>query len=191
MKTINSIKSSLVTTAITSGIVLIAFIVFGILIAVFGPSSSSLWLMLPFISGYLHAGVDHFAFNMLVIFLCMLSESNRDLDFKKIYWVTLFISLVYLPVEMFGWTAPAIGISGTCYFMLTRYFLRWRRKHWGAFLLLFLLLCERLSPTDDQAIAYWVHYIGVILGIFTYYRKDAEALLFSSNNYRLLLLRSS
>lgn len=189
MKTIHRFKSAFTTTAFTSLVVILAFIVFGIFITIGGPQSVSFFLMMPFISGYLHAGIDHFAFNMLIIFLCMLSESNRDLDFKKIYWVTLFISLLYLPVALLGLTAPAIGISGTCYFMLTRYFLRWRRKHWGVFLLLFLLLCERLGSTPDQNIAYWVHYIGVMLAIFTHYHQHAETILFSKKNYQLLLLK--
>jgi hypothetical protein len=189
MKTIHRFKSAFATAAFTSLLVIISFIVFGLFIALFGSQSVNFWLMVPFISGYLHTGIDHFAFNMLVVFLCMLSETNRDMDYKKIYWVTLFISILYLPIALLGITAPAIGISGTCYFMMTRYFLRWRRKHWGTFLLLFLLICERLSTTTDQAIAYWVHYIGVILGVFTYYYQNIEAILFSRQNYQLLLLK--
>jgi hypothetical protein len=71
---------------------------------------------------------------------------------------------LYLPVALFGITDPAVGISGTVYFLMTRYFLSMDNKRLGGLLLSGIILLELMSNTPESRIAYGVHYLGVLMG---------------------------
>jgi hypothetical protein len=179
------LKASFITVIFTLVIVVASFIVFGILGAITGESQMNHLMLIPFISGYLHGGLEHILWNMIILFLCMLSAVNSNFDYKNIYWIAFFISLIYLPISILGITKPAIGISGVCYFLLTRSLLSWKRKDIGILLLISILVIELSSYTDiNNQTAYGVHYIGVCLG-FISVRNPSITEKISNHNYIL------
>lgn len=161
-------RTSKITGAITLAC-LASFVIFGLGLGILGEDSANFIMMNPFISGFLHGGVEHFLFNIIFIFLLLLPLVNSSFDFKKIFWLTFFISLVYLPVSVLGITSPAIGISGTCAFLASRYFLTWgKNKYLGIGILGFLIFCEIFSMSDpNNHTAHGVHFIGYLLGFIS------------------------
>ena len=128
---------------------------------------SKMILMNPFLKGYLHVGFEHAVTNLIMLFAVLLAPVNREYDFKKIYWITLIISLLYLPTELSGISQTALGISGTCYFLLSRYFFSWKeRSLLGVFIIGTIALLELgagINP-DSSNSAHWVHLLGIALG---------------------------
>ena len=185
---LQKIKSSLITVSFTLVIVIVSFVVFAILGAITGESQMNNLMLIPFISGYLHNGMQHILWNMIMLFICLLSAVNLNFDYKKIYWIAFFISLMYLPISFLGITKPAIGISGVCYFLLTRSLLSWKRKNIGVILLISFIVMEILSTNhvNDQ-IAHGVHYIVVCLGIITA-QNPAITEKISNQNYIFSIL---
>ena len=180
---LQKIKSSLITVSFTLVIVLASFIVFGILGGITGESQMNHLMLIPFISGYLHGGIEHIFWNMIILFLCLISAVNSNFDYKNIYWIAFFISLIYLPISFLGITKPAIGISGVCYFLLTRSLLSWKRKDIGILLLISILVIELSSSTDiNNQTAYGVHYIGVCLGFISILNPSLTEKI-SNHNY--------
>jgi membrane associated rhomboid family serine protease len=157
----NNIKEVGKTIGITSAICLGATI---LLVALGG---GNLILMNPLIKGYLHLSFEHFFTNMLMLFLALLSPINSSYDFRKIYLITLIISLIYLPAEILGLSQTALGLSGTCYFLLSRYFFSWKvRSRLGVFIICILALLElgASANTSIDKTAHLVHVIGIALG---------------------------
>lgn len=140
--------------------------------------------MNPFIKGYIHIGADHFLTNVAILFLALLSPVNKSYDFKKIYRITLIISLIYFPAELFGFSETALGLSGTCYFLLSRYFFSWKqRSQLGAFIIGILALLELGASinTPSDKTAHFVHVLGIALGYLSIrysHKKSLEKLGF-------------
>ena len=135
-------------------------------VVIFGINSSDLIMMNPFLSGYLHLSMEHFLLNMVILLLALIPEVNRYYSPLKIFYITTIISLLYLPIEALGFTEVAIGISGTCYFLISRYLLSLENKAWLGVPGIVLLACIEtwgLSGSPDGA-AHGVHLIGMFLG---------------------------
>jgi hypothetical protein len=128
---------------------------------------SKMILMNPFVKGYLHVGFEHALTNFIMLFVVLLAPVNREYDFRKIYWITLIIFLLYLPTELLGISQTALGLSGTCYFLLSRYFFSWReRSLLGVFIIGTIALLELgagINPGSSNS-AHWVHLLGIALG---------------------------
>ena len=157
----------------------ISFIILGIKIAIFGEGSSSILMMEPFTSGFLHVSFSHFGYNMIMLFLVLLSPFNSTYDITKIFWITFLLSVLYLPVSILGITPPAVGISGTCYFLLARYLFSWEKnKKLGQGIMIFLVFCEIVTLGDlEDKIAHGVHILGAILGYLSLKTKNMQMLL--------------
>lgn len=124
-------------------------------------------LMNPFLKGYLHLSISHFSLNVLMLFVTLLAGVNRSYGFKNIYIITLLIFLIHLPLEMTGISQTALGLSGTCYFLLSRYFFSWKeRSLLGVFIIGILALLELGASINmrDEGTAHSVHIIGIVLG---------------------------
>ena len=162
----DNMKFSLKITGQVTLLCLAAFLVFGIQIAVVGSGKEQMLMMNPFISGFLHAGVTHFLLNIVLIFLAMLAPINRSYNIEKIFWITTLLSILYLPVPLSGATLPAIGISGTCYFFLARYFFTWKNRHkLGVSIILLFAFAELVAiPHLEDNTAHGVHLMGIPLG---------------------------
>ena len=138
-------------------------------LVIFGDNRSDLMMMNPLLSGYLHKEWQHFFFNMGILLLALLPGVNRYYSPLKIFYITTIISLLYLPIEALGFTKVAIGISGTCYFLISRYLLSLENKARLGMLGIVLLACIEtwgLSGSPDGA-AHGVHLIGMFLGFIS------------------------
>jgi hypothetical protein len=176
----NNLKFSAKTTGLVILLCLSSFVVLGIQIAIFGENSSHVLMLDPIISGFLHAGFVHFSLNMILLFLALLSTINQTYNIVKIFWVTFFLSVLYLPVSILGITEPAIGISGTCYFLMSRYFFSWQKKPLvGKGIILFLALIElvNVGNTAEDKTAHVIHLLGVILGYLSLKTANLEKYL--------------
>jgi hypothetical protein len=151
--------------------------------------NSILVLYNPFISGFLHVSLDHFFYNLLGFFIFMVFGINSHYTLKNIFWITFFISLAYLPVSLLGISAPAVGLSGTCMFLIARHFLTWERfKILGILIISFVVLVEVGSIFEDDGVAHWVHTIGAVFGFISLKSKKISD-LFSQGPLRSTLLR--
>ena len=160
----NKIKRIAKTLGITASICVVATVMWVIFDRF---NVAPLILMNPLTKGYLHLSMSHFLTNLLIIFLALLSPVNSSYGFKKIYRVTFIISLIYLPVELLGLSQTAIGLSGTGYFLISRYFFSWREKsQLGVFIISILALLELGASVNTSAdkTAHFVHIIGIALG---------------------------
>ena len=172
------LKFSAKVTGITILFCIASFILMGIGIAILGTGSEQINMMNPVISGYLHNGVGHFVLNVVLIFLALLAPVNQSYNHYKIFWVTTIISFVYLPVEILGITLPAVGISGTCYYLLARYFFTWeKRKNLGLAIILILGAAELFSIANQDGTAHGVHLIGIVFGYFSLKKFEIEKAL--------------
>lgn len=163
-----NIKASARTTAFAILLSVAAFIIFAIELWIFPGLDSNTVSMNPFISGFMHGSLSHIGLNAFVLFFVLLSPVNSGYDIKKIAIVTTIISLIYLPVSVLGITKAAIGLSGTCYFLLSRYFFSWKRyKVLGCAIILFLAFAEGLALPKGDGEAHGVHLIGILLGFIT------------------------
>jgi len=172
----NNLKFSAKTTGLVALFCIAAFIVLGIQMAIFGNDKANILMFNPFISGFLHAGIGHFGWNIAMVFLTLLSSVNSSYNIVKIFWVTFLLSLLYLPISILGVTLPAVGISGTCYFLLARYFFSWEKhKKIGYGIILFLVFCEVITITDiSDKVAHGVHIMGAVLGYISLKTKYIE-----------------
>lgn len=160
-----SIISASKTTGLAIAGCVAAFIILAIQIAIFGEKSSGILLLDPIISGFLHTGISHFVFNMVLLFLLLIPAINGNYDIKKIFWITFFLSVAYLPVSVLGITQPAIGLSGTVYFLMVRWFFSWeKKKNLGIGIICSFLLFELTCMFDADGTAHGVHMLGALLG---------------------------
>lgn len=140
---------------------------------IFGEASDSIMNYNPIINGFIHGDPSHLATNLGLIFLFLIPEINQRFNFPKIFLITLIISVIYLPISfLFG--IPAVGISGTLYFMLSRACLNKR----NIFLYIFFVIM--ISPeiinilnTSDGA-AHIVHIIGSVLGFISLHLENTK-----------------
>jgi membrane associated rhomboid family serine protease len=73
----------------------------------------------PIINGFIHAGPSHLFMNLGLIFVFLIPQINQQYNFTQLFLITLLISLAYFPISLAAGT-PAVGISGTIYFMMAR-----------------------------------------------------------------------
>lgn len=152
-------------------------------LTLFGIEHSNLLMMNPLTSGYLHLSVVHLVSNAIILFLALCSDTNKEFNAIKIFYVTIIIELIYLPVEIINLSQIAIGISGTGYFLVSRYFFSWKEKTGLGVCIIFLLTAVEINgmfPTSvpDDA-AHLVHFIGIVLGYISFVseRKNSFKLL--------------
>jgi hypothetical protein len=76
---------------------------------------------------------------------------------------------LYLPITLLGYSLPAIGISGLCYFLIVRVLLTWKVKYNISVILFGMLTISEIyglfELKDD--IAHGVHLIGIGLGVYS------------------------
>jgi membrane associated rhomboid family serine protease len=151
---------------------------------VFGEVSDSIMKYNPIINGFIHGDPSHLAMNLGLIFVFLIPEINQRFNFPKIFLITLIISVIYLPISfLFG--IPAVGISGTLYFMLSRACLNKR----NIFLYIFFVIM--ISPeiinifNTSDGTAHTVHIIGSVLGFISLHLKNTNL-----NKYKLVQIIS-
>ena len=133
---------------------------------IFGKASDSLMNYNPFVNGFIHGDMSHLGMNLLLMFVFLIPEINQKYDFPKIFFITLIISLIYFPISL-GVGAPAVGISGTLYFMISRVCLN--RKNILLYIFFGIMLVPeviRFANVSDGT-AHMVHVIGAILGFLS------------------------
>lgn len=164
MKKISLLKQPLHTTAVSILIVIICFTIYLLLSSVLGFSNINYIITIPLISGYLHVDPFHFIYNFLSLYLFLLPRINRRYNYQDIYFITLMLSLLYLPLVITGFCEPAVGISGTCFFLLARYLMSLKPYYLGLLLFIGVLFLEYYASEPGDPIAHFVHYFGAILG---------------------------
>ena len=86
---------------------------------IFGDASDSLMNYNPLVNGFIHGDPSHLMMNLALMFVFLIPDINQKYDFQKIFFITLIISVIYFPLALvIG--MPAVGVSGTLYFMLSR-----------------------------------------------------------------------
>lgn len=155
-----SIKDSLLTTTKTAFYCLFVSTLFYF-------TESKLLIKLPITSGYLHSGGYHYLSNIVFIFLFLIPEINSGYrKSTKIFLVTSLIYLLYFPLPLLGIIQFAIGMSGTCFFLISRFFFSLNRI--GKFIVAYLIISEVYSSLFEiDSISHTVHIIGISLGIFS------------------------
>jgi membrane associated rhomboid family serine protease len=143
-----------------------AFVLSVIAKVIFGDASDSLMNYNPFVNGFIHGDMSHLGMNLLLIFAFLIPEINQKYDFIKIFFITLIISLIYFPISL-AVGIPAVGISGTLYFMLSRACLSKK----NIFLYIFfaiMIVPEVISFSNvSDGTAHMVHIIGALLGFIS------------------------
>lgn len=167
----NQISALRTTGLITLGC-LAAFIVHCIQMLLLGDGNGNISMSNPLISGFLHASPSHFITNIVIIGLCLLPAVNQGYDIKKIFWITTLLSILYLPISIMGITQPAVGLSGTWFFLASRFFFSWKSKALlGKGIIIFLALAELNSlflPSDG--VAHVMHLLGIGLGFLSLHK---------------------
>jgi len=141
----------------------VTFILSVIANLIFGEFSDELMNYNPIFNGFIHADPTHLLHNLAMVFIFMLFNINQDYSLREFYVITVFISILSFPVSLTT-GIPAVGISGTLYFMMARACLNSRN------VLMYLivggsLIYEVFHMTEiSDGIAHYVHVIGSILG---------------------------
>lgn len=143
-----------------------AFILCVIAKVIFGDSSDSLMNYNPIVNGFIHGDISHLAMNLGLMFVFLIPDINQKYNFTKIFFVTLIISIAYFPIALLV-GIPAVGISGTLYFMLSRACLNKRN------ILLYIFFGIMIIPelvsfyNVSDGTAHMVHLIGAALGFLS------------------------
>jgi membrane associated rhomboid family serine protease len=110
---------------------------------IFEEGSDNIMTYNPIINGFIHGDPSHLFMNLGLIFVFLIPQINQQHNFTQLFLITLLISLAYFPISLAAGT-PAVGISGTIYFMMARACLNKKNR----LLLVFLPLCLAMkSPT--------------------------------------------
>jgi membrane associated rhomboid family serine protease len=119
----------------------------------------------PFVSAFVHADPSHLAYNMLMLFLCLIPVIHQEFQPKKIIVVATILSLLFFPFILFQLSLPVIGLSMFAYFLLGRIVLS-RKKYFWIYLGLFLtmLIGEMTLIKSDDGTAHFAHFFGAIMG---------------------------
>jgi hypothetical protein len=133
---------------------------------IFGDASDSLMNYNPLVNGFIHGDPSHLLMNLLLMFIFLIPGINQEYDFKKIFFITLIISVIYFPVSLFI-GIPAVGISGTLYFMLSRVCLN--KKNILLYILFAIMILPELVSffNVSDGTAHMVHIIGAALGFLS------------------------
>lgn len=138
---------------------------------IFGDLSDNIMNFNPFINGFIHAGWSHLIWNLSLIFIFLVPTVNQHYTFYSLYFITLFISLVYFPISLLM-GIPAVGISGTMYFMMTRVCLNKK----NIFLYIFFGIMFGYEMTNFNVLsdgtAHIVHIFGSVLGFISLHLKS-------------------
>jgi membrane associated rhomboid family serine protease len=163
-------KFSSITTMQVAAMCIASILLYIITDLFIGDTYSYYFSINPFISGLLHSNIEHLLNNLLIIFLCLNVKINRFYTFEKIFWITSLISILHLPVIIINNEFAAIGISGTCYFLLARSICSVNRFKWLGYVLTSLILyIEFICTFQDDTISHSMHIIGLIFGIISLY----------------------
>lgn len=119
----------------------------------------------PFVSALVHADFSHLAYNMLMLFLCLIPAIHDEFKPKKIVSVATVLSLLFFPFILFQISLPVIGISMFTYFLLSRIVFS-RKKYFWVYLALFvtLLIGEMTLIQSNDGTAHLAHIFGAIMG---------------------------
>ena len=119
----------------------------------------------PFVSALVHADFSHLAYNMLMLFLCLIPAIHDEFKPKKIVSVATVLSLLFFPFILFQISLPVIGISMFTYFLLSRIVFS-RKKYFWVYLALFLtlLIGEMTLIQSDDGTAHFAHIFGALMG---------------------------
>lgn len=173
-KMLHKIRNSGKLTLQVFGLSAISFLALAVFLAIFGEAGEMFIIINPVTSGFIHAGFEHLFYNLLLIFIFTLPELNSKYDINKLFWITFILSCAYLPISLLEYTRYSVGISGTCFFLMSRFFF----SKDGPILLRILkisvfsltILGEILGMNKaEDGIAHGVHLLGVLLGIITIY----------------------
>lgn len=133
---------------------------------IFGDASDNLMNYNPLFNGFIHADISHLLINLLLMFLVLMPEINQNYSFLNIYLITLIISIFYFPISLLI-GIPAVGVSGTLYFMLSRICL----DKTNIILFIFysiMIVPEIISFANfSDGTAHIVHIIGASFGWFS------------------------
>lgn len=147
------------------------FIISVIAKLIFGDLSDNIMNFNPFINGFIHAGWSHLIWNLSLIFIFLVPTINQHYTFYNLYFITLFISIVYFPISLLM-GIPAVGISGTMYFMMTRVCLNKK----NIFLYIFFGIMFGYEMTNFNVLldgtAHIVHIFGSVLGFISLHLKS-------------------
>lgn len=133
---------------------------------IFGDASDSLMNYNPLINGFIHADFSHLFMNIALIFVFLIPEINQKYDFTRIFFITLLISVIYLPISL-AVGIPAVGVSGTLYFMLSRVCLN--KKNIPLYIFFGIMIAPELVSFANvsDGTAHMVHVIGALLGFLS------------------------
>jgi membrane associated rhomboid family serine protease len=133
---------------------------------IFGDASDSLMNYNPLVNGFIHGDPSHLMMNLALMFVFLIPDINQKYDFQKIFFITLIISVIYFPLALvIG--MPAVGVSGTLYFMLSRACLN--RKNILLYIFFAIMILPELISFANvsDGTAHMVHIIGATLGFLS------------------------
>jgi membrane associated rhomboid family serine protease len=166
----DQIKFSIITAVQVTAMCLLSTLIYIIIDITLGENYSYYFCINPLTSGLLHANFRHLMWNIFGIFISLNMRCNRFYTFEKIFWVTSLIAILYLPIIIMNSDFAAIGISGTCYFLLMRGIGSFRKfKPLMYFIISSIIISELARLGDDDKIAHAVHIIGSLLGLISLY----------------------
>lgn len=168
-ETNDNMKNQLILAAKTTGIISLICIATSILywtLNALNLGGFSLILFYnPFVSALVHADFTHLAYNMSMLFLCLIPVIHQEFEPKKIIQVATVLSCLFFPLIIFQLSLPVIGLSMFAYFLLARIVLS-RKKYFWVYLALFLtlLIGEMTLIKSDDGTAHLAHFSGAIMG---------------------------
>ena len=166
----DQIKFSIVTTFQVILMCLSASFIFIVIDITLENPYSYIFAINPFTSGLIHSNFDHLIWNIFSIFICLNIKCNRFYTFEKIFRITSLIAILYLPIILIDYEFAAIGISGTCYFLLIRGLISIKKlRYLTYFIAASIIISEFIELGDNDRIAHAVHLIGSILGLMSLY----------------------
>jgi hypothetical protein len=156
------------------------FIISVIAKVIFGDMSDAIMNYNPLVNGFIHGDWSHLMWNLGLIFIFLLPAINQQYTFTQVYFITLIISLIYFPIALLI-ALPAVGISGTMYFMMTRACLYKKNVIlYTFFTIMFGSEIANCRVVSDGS-AHSVHIIGSVLGFISLHIKGN-----TFNKYKLV-----
>ena len=142
---------------------LASFIVSVIAKLIFAEASDSIMNYNPVLNGFIHGDPSHLINNLILMFIFLTFTVNQNFDPMKIFIITFSISLLYLPLALV-FSSPAVGISGTLYFMITRACLN--KRNIPLYIFYGIIMSYEITHAFnfEDGTAHAVHIIGAILG---------------------------
>jgi membrane associated rhomboid family serine protease len=175
-KILGQIKKALITSLILGGIFIVmigVYALFGAILMAIGISSDTTSYvvgMMPFVNGAFHADFGHLFGNLVILFVFLIPEINQGYTLKKLFWTSLVLSTIYIPIFILGIAWPVVGSSGVFYFLMGRFI--FSRQHtvskvfaYGFFFLI-MMGDVTLMATND-GVAHLFHVMCAVLGVIT------------------------